>query len=87
VDTSYLGPSQTSTPTPPPTPTLTLTKCCLLERGVEFSDKSAVVPWGSNLDEVRSALRRLTGVDNPGEAFDQAGDQDLDQDLDQVIVG
>lgn len=85
VDTSYLGPSQTSTPTPTQatTPTLTLTKCCLLERGVEFSDKSAVVPWGSNLDEVRSALRRLTGVDNPGEAFDQTGDQDLDQ----VIVG
>jgi hypothetical protein len=50
---------------------------------VEFSEKSAVVPWGSNLDEVRSALRRLTGVDNPDEAFDQAGDQDLDQ----VIVG
>ena len=42
---------------------LTLTKCCLLERGVEFETGSAVVPWGSNLDEVRQALRRLTGVD------------------------
>ena len=42
---------------------LTLTKCCLLERGVEFEAGSAVVPWGSNLDEVRQALRRLTGVD------------------------
>ena len=41
---------------------LTLTKCCLLERGVEFEDGSAVVPWGSNLDEVREALRRLTAV-------------------------
>lgn len=41
---------------------LTLTKCCLLERGVEFEGGSAVVPWGSNLDEVRQALRQLTGV-------------------------
>jgi hypothetical protein len=45
------------------TTTLTLSKCCMIERGVEFSDTAAVVPWGSNLDEVRSALRRLTGVD------------------------
>lgn len=43
--------------------TLTLTKCCLLERGMEFAGTSAVVPWGANLDEVRSALRMLTGVD------------------------
>ena len=47
------------------TPTLTLTKCCLLERGVELEAGAAVVPWGSNLDEVREALRRLTGVDRP----------------------
>lgn len=39
-----------------------LAKCCLLERGVEDADGLAVVPWGSSLDEVRSALRRLTGV-------------------------
>jgi hypothetical protein len=43
--------------------TPTLAKCCLLERGVEFQGQSAVVPWGSNLDEVRVALRWLTGVD------------------------
>jgi hypothetical protein len=42
-----------------------LTKCCLIERGVEYPDGAAVVPWGSNLDEVRQALRRLTGVDQP----------------------
>jgi hypothetical protein len=42
---------------------LTLSKCCLLERGVELQDGAAVVPWGSNLDEVRQALRVLTGVD------------------------
>ena len=42
----------------------TLSKCCLLERGVEFDGPtSAVVPWGANLDEVRLALRRVTGVD------------------------
>lgn len=45
--------------------TPTLAKCCLLERGVEFEAASAVVPWGSNLDEIRLALRRLTGVDAP----------------------
>lgn len=39
-----------------------LTKCCLLERGVERAGDSAVVPWGSTLDEVRLALRLLTGV-------------------------
>jgi hypothetical protein len=43
----------------------TLAKCCLLERGVEFDGQTAVVPWGSNLDEIRRALRRLTGVDQP----------------------
>ncbi len=42
-----------------------LSKCCLLERGVEFDPGQAVVPWGSNLDEVRTALRVLTGVDRP----------------------
>jgi hypothetical protein len=41
---------------------LVLTKCCLLERGVEQKGNSAVVPWGSTLDEVRLALRLLTGV-------------------------
>jgi hypothetical protein len=41
-------------------PDLTLTKCCLLERGIEVDGTTAVVPWGSNLDEIRQALRRLT---------------------------
>ena len=41
---------------------LTLAKCCLLERGVECEGTRAVVPWGSNLDEIRAALRQLTGV-------------------------
>lgn len=40
----------------------TLAKCCLLERGVEVDGSTAVVPWGSNLDEIRTALRSLSGV-------------------------
>ena len=40
-----------------------LVKCCMLERGMEFADNRAIVPWGANLDEVRHALRLLTGVD------------------------
>ncbi|HEU4946270.1 MAG TPA: hypothetical protein VFT31_03855 [Kribbella sp.] len=46
----------------------TLAKCCLLERGVEVDGTTVVVPWGSNLDEIRSALRRLTGVAQLDEA-------------------
>jgi hypothetical protein len=42
---------------------LTLTKCCLLERGVEIDGGCATVPWGASLDEVRLALRLLTGVE------------------------
>jgi hypothetical protein len=33
-----------------------VTKCCLLERGVRIDGNVAVVPWGANLDEVRSAV-------------------------------
>ena len=40
-----------------------LVKCCLLERGTEFSEGRAFVPWGANPDEVREALRYLSGVD------------------------
>ena len=40
-----------------------LVKCCMLERGMEYADHRATVPWGANLDEVRQALRLLTGVD------------------------
>jgi hypothetical protein len=43
----------------------TLSKCCLRERGVEVEGPAAIVPWGANLDEVRLALRLLTGVGPP----------------------
>jgi hypothetical protein len=54
---------------------LTLAKCCLLERGVEYENARAVVPWGSNLDEIRVALRWLTGVGPPAgvDATDPVG--------------
>jgi len=42
---------------------LGLIKCCLRERGIEVGGHTAVVPWGANLDEIRSALRILTGVE------------------------
>jgi len=48
---------------------LVLTKCCLLERGVELEHGRATVPWGTSLDEVREALRWLTGVDRRDEAL------------------
>jgi signal transduction histidine kinase len=63
-------------------PTLTLTKCCLLERGIEVDGTTAVVPWGSNLDEIRQALRLLTGVDTPaGLAEEQAALRRVASDL------
>jgi hypothetical protein len=40
----------------------TLLRCCLLERGIRVEGRRAVVPWGTNLSEVQSALRALTGV-------------------------
>ncbi|MCY3539508.1 MAG: hypothetical protein OXH10_06635 [bacterium] len=42
-----------------------LIKCCMLERGTEYSGTRAVVPWGANLDEVRQAIRYLAGVEAP----------------------
>jgi hypothetical protein len=45
-----------------------LTKCCLLERGIEVSGSTAVVPWGANLDEVRAALRALCRLPAPATA-------------------
>lgn len=44
-----------------------LAKCCLLERGIAVSERAAIVPWGSNLDEVRAALRALCGLPPPAE--------------------
>jgi hypothetical protein len=48
------------TPDAPGTPTLL--RCCLLERGIRVEGRRAVVPWGTNLSEVQSALRALTGI-------------------------
>jgi len=48
--------------TPTGTGTRTLLRCCLLERGIRVEGQRAVVPWGTNLSEVQSALRALTGI-------------------------
>jgi hypothetical protein len=45
-----------------PTAAFVLAKCCMLERGVRVDGRTAVVPWGANLDEVRAALRTICGV-------------------------
>lgn len=42
-----------------------LAKCCLLERGLALAEGLAVVPWGSNLDEIRAGLRALCGLPPP----------------------
>ncbi|MBA3525252.1 MAG: hypothetical protein H0T85_12050 [Geodermatophilaceae bacterium] len=44
---------------------LVLAKCCLIERGVDLTEGRAVVPWGSNLDEIRAGLRALCGLSAP----------------------
>jgi hypothetical protein len=44
---------------PPPAAGVTLTKCCLIERGLEVAGQTAVVPWGTTLDEIRAGLRQL----------------------------
>jgi hypothetical protein len=36
-----------------------LIKCCLLERGLDVGERTVVVPWGANLDEIRDGLRKL----------------------------
>ncbi|WP_285658763.1 hypothetical protein [Actinomycetospora sp. NBRC 106375] len=37
-----------------------VTKCCLLERGLQVREQTAVVPWGATHDEVRDALKAVT---------------------------
>lgn len=40
---------------------LVLSRCCMLDEGLERRGDTAMVPWGATLDEVRTALRSLTG--------------------------
>jgi hypothetical protein len=42
-----------------------LTKCCLQEEHVETGEGWVSVPWGSSLDQVRDALRRLVAQEDP----------------------
>jgi hypothetical protein len=43
-------------------PGATLMKCCIRERGIERRGEHVLVPWGATLDEVRAALRMLSGL-------------------------
>lgn len=38
---------------------VTLTRCCLLQEGMERRGRTALVPWGSSLGEVRAAILDL----------------------------
>lgn len=42
-----------------------LTKCCLQEEHIEAGDGWVSVPWGSSLEQVREALRRLARALEP----------------------
>jgi hypothetical protein len=43
----------------------TLTKCCLQEEHLEAGEGWVSVPWGSSLEQVREALRRLARALEP----------------------
>jgi hypothetical protein len=58
---------------------LVLTKCCLLERGIQVSGGTAVVPWGANLDEVRAALRAICGVPPASRPADETPAETTDE--------
>jgi hypothetical protein len=52
-------------------PELTLAKCCLIADGIRVVGASALVGWGASRDDLRRALRVLTGVETPpAAAFD-----------------
>ena len=42
-----------------------LTKCCLIERGLQVDGDTAVVPWGTTLDEVRDGAARAAAAARP----------------------
>ena len=49
----------TGRPAPTAESGVTLTKCCLIERGLQVDGDMVVVPWGTNLDEIREGLRQV----------------------------
>ena len=52
----------------PPRTNVTLAKCCLIEKGVDYSRGIAAVGWGASFADIRQAIRILTGVDDPNTA-------------------
>lgn len=57
-----LCPARLTTSAVEPGP-VTLLRCCMLERGIRVEGQRVMVPWGTNLSEVQTALRILTGVE------------------------
>jgi hypothetical protein len=56
-------------------PGLELAKCCLIPQGIRVVGHAAVVPWGASRDEIRQALRVITGIEAPpSTAFDPVDD-------------
>lgn len=58
-----LCPARLTTSVVEPEPA-TLLRCCMLERGIRVEGGRVLVPWGTNLPEVQTALRILTGVES-----------------------
>jgi hypothetical protein len=48
----------------PPFTDASLAKCCLIASGTDLSGHAAAVKWGASLQDIRSALRLLTGVED-----------------------
>lgn len=49
-------------------PELTLTKCCLIAHGIRVVGNSAIVGWGASRDDIRQALRVITGIEAPSDS-------------------
>jgi hypothetical protein len=52
----------------PPGTEVALAKCCLIEKGVDYSARIAAVGWGASFADIRRAIRVLTGIDDPSTA-------------------
>jgi len=51
-------------------PRLGVAKCCLIDKGIRVVGNSAVVGWGASRDDIRQALRVITGLQSaPASAF------------------
>jgi hypothetical protein len=52
-------------------PELDLATCCLIAAGIRVAGRGAIVGWGASRDDIRQALRVITGLEAPpASAFD-----------------